>query len=99
MTECVSICKLKDGVCTGCGRTLPEIEAKGNKMTEPDIVDKHDNPWVQIEQLQMEIERLGAIIAAREAWIKFQKTVSSQEIERLKGIINEKELWREIDQS
>jgi len=25
-----------------------------------DIVDKHDNPWVQIEQLQMEIERLKA---------------------------------------
>ena len=27
-----------------------------------DIVDKHDNPWLQIEQLQMEIERLKAII-------------------------------------
>ena len=25
---------------------------------DTDIVDKHDNPWVQIEQLQMEIERL-----------------------------------------
>ena len=27
-----------------------------------DIVDKHDNPWLQIEQLQMEIERLKSAI-------------------------------------
>ena len=25
-------------------------------------VDKHDNPWLQIEQLQMEIERLKSAI-------------------------------------
>ena len=29
-----------------------------------DIVDKHDNPWVQIEQLQMEIERLWNVIVS-----------------------------------
>jgi hypothetical protein len=35
---------------------------------DTDIVDKHDNPWVQIEQLQMEIERLKAIIHEKGLW-------------------------------
>ena len=32
---------------------------------DTDIVDKHDNPWVQIEQLQMEIERLTECLKIR----------------------------------
>ena len=35
---------------------IPEPESIGAQET--DVVNKHDNPWLQIEQLQMEIERL-----------------------------------------
>lgn len=44
---------------------IPEPESIGAQET--DVVNKHDNPWVQIEQLQMEIERLQGEIAQEKA--------------------------------
>jgi len=38
VTPCVSICKIEDGKCTGCGRTLEEI-AKWRSYSDEERLD------------------------------------------------------------
>jgi predicted Fe-S protein YdhL (DUF1289 family) len=38
LTPCVSLCKINEGKCQGCGRTLEEI-AKWRKYTDEERLD------------------------------------------------------------